>query len=70
MTQLSTLQNYLRLFKRGELTEDQYKKLHPQNARFAQAQALSRIHTTFTMLTNVDQLLIRHTHVTIMLALI
>ena len=33
MAKLSTLQTYLRsLFKRGELTDEQYKKLHPQNA--------------------------------------
>ena len=48
MTQLSTLQNYLRsLFKRGELTEEQYKNLRPQNRR---ALALPKIHKTFTVL--------------------
>ena len=51
MTQLSTLQNYLRsLFKRGELTEEQYKNLRPQNARAGRAQALPKIHRTFTVL--------------------
>ena len=51
MTQLSTLQNYLRsLFKRGELTEEQYKKLCPQNARVARAHALPKIHKNFTVL--------------------
>ena len=51
MTQLSTLQNYLRsLFKRGELTEEQYKKLRPQNARVARAHALPKIQKTFTVL--------------------
>ena len=34
MAKLSTWQTWGRsLFKRGELTEEQYKKLHPQNAR-------------------------------------
>ena len=51
MTQLSTLQNYLRsLFKRGELTEEQYKKLRLQNARVARTHALPKIHETFTVL--------------------
>ena len=51
MTQLSTLQNYLRsLFKPSELTEEQYKKLRPQNARVARAHALPKIHKTFTVL--------------------
>ena len=40
MTQLSTSQNYLMLLiKRGELTEEQYKKLRPQNARARRAHA-------------------------------
>ena len=51
MTQLSTLQNYSRLlFKQGELTEEQYEKLCPQNARVARAYALPKIHKTFTVL--------------------
>ena len=51
MTQLSTLQNYLRsLFKRDEVTEEQYKKLRPQNARVARAHALPNIHKKFTVL--------------------
>ena len=41
MAQLSTLQNYLRsLFKRGELTEEQYKNLRTENARAGRAHAL------------------------------
>ena len=51
MTQLSTLQNYLRsLFKRGQLTGKQYKKLRPQNARTTRAYTLPKIHKTFTVL--------------------
>ena len=51
MTQLSTLQNYLKsLFKRGELTEEQYKNLRPQNARAGRAHVLPKIHKPFTVL--------------------
>ena len=51
MTQLSTFQNYLRsLFKRGELAEQQYKNLRPQNTRAERAHALPKIRKTFTVL--------------------
>ena len=51
MTQLSTLQSYLRsLLKRGELTEKQHKNLRPQNARTGCAHALPKIHKNFTVL--------------------
>ena len=51
MTQLSTLQNCLKsLFKQGELTEEQYKNLRPQNARAGRAHVLPKIHKTFTVL--------------------
>ena len=71
MTQLSTFQNYLRsLFKRGELAEQQYKNLRPQNTRAERAHALPKIRKTFTVLPNLQQLLIRPPHVTIMLPLI
>ena len=47
MTQLSTLKNYLRsLLKRGELTEKQYKKLLPQNARVARAHVYQKFTKT------------------------
>ena len=50
MTQLSTLQNYLRSsFKRGESTKEQYKKLGPQNAGATRVYTLPKIHKTFTM---------------------
>ena len=38
------------LLKRGELTEEQYKNLRPQNARAGRAHALPKIHKTFTVL--------------------
>ena len=48
LTQLSTLQKYLRiLYNRGELTEEQFKKVHPKNARVARAHALLKIHKTY-----------------------
>ena len=51
MTQLSTFQSYLRsLFKRGELAEQQYKNLRPQNTRAERAHALPKIRKTFTVL--------------------
>ena len=51
MTQLSTLQNYLRSsFKQGESTKEQYKKLGPQNAGATRVYTLPKIHKTFTML--------------------
>ena len=51
MTQLSKLQSYLRsLLKRGELTEKQYKNLHPQNSRAGRAHTLPKIHKNFTVL--------------------
>ena len=51
MAQLSTLQNYLRsLLKQGELTEEQYKNLRPQNTRAGRAHTLPKMHKTFTVL--------------------
>ena len=48
LTQLSTLQKYLRtLYNRGELTEEQFKNVRLQNARFARAHALPKIHKTY-----------------------
>ena len=38
------------MFKRGELTEEQYKNLRPQNARAGRGHALPKIHKTFTVL--------------------
>ena len=71
MTQLSTLKNYVRsLFKRGELTEKQYKKLRPQNARVGRAHVYQKFTKTLQCYRNLDQLLIRPLNVTTMLALI
>ena len=51
MTQFSTLQNYVRsLFKRGESTEEQCKKLCPENVRAGRALSLPNIRQTFTKL--------------------
>ena len=51
LTQLSSLQRYfLTLFNHGEINEDQFKKLHPQNAIVARAHALPKIHKSYTHL--------------------
>ena len=49
LTQLSSLQRYLRtLFNRDEISEDQLKKLRPENAIVVRAQALLKIYKSYT----------------------
>ena len=72
MKQLSTLQNCLRsLFKRGQLTEEQFKNLLPQTSRAGRAHALPKIHKTYTVLPKfrpIVDTISTSLHATIMLA--
>ena len=58
------------LFKRGELTEEQYKKLRPQNARVARDHVLPKFHKSFTVLPKFRRIVDTPLHVIRMLALI
>ena len=48
LTQLTTLQNYLRIiYNRGEITNDVYSEVQPQSTQPARAHGLPKIHKDF-----------------------
>ena len=48
LTQLTTLQNYLRtIHNRGEITDDEYKTIRPQSTQPARAHGLPKTHKQF-----------------------
>ena len=48
MTQLRTLQNYLRMiYNRGEINDDEYNSMRPQSTKPAQAHGLPKTHKPY-----------------------
>ena len=59
-TRLKTIQRYLKtLNNRGEISDEEYKAMRPQNAKPARAHGLPKIHKNSVIFQNFDQSSIR-----------